>query len=296
MYLKKILILTFTALLLNSNTLLARMGTESSGGGDASETRVNEIRSDILKWINEGGAKGLELPNDVLYNDYVSNMIDILSPKKVIISFTEEQVVYHNTEKICRSFNDEDHSEMHTLCNISRFKKTSDSDQYKLIHHEYAILAKIEKDEGVASDYNLSSQITDFLDYKKVLRMAVKKTNRKDCTLDLGIINNNSEYYQDLITDFKRKTYIITSKEKAKYSISNFKVHCSLSPNSGIETNSSNPAKSSCDETFASLSLKNNVIDQKFDFLGYVLKTEPIKPTIDNAIIKLLNRISKCIN
>ena len=55
-----------TMVLMNSGANAKARGGDSGGGGDASEVRVNEIRSDILNWINNGGAKNLALPNSLL--------------------------------------------------------------------------------------------------------------------------------------------------------------------------------------------------------------------------------------
>ncbi|MGE3610260.1 MAG: hypothetical protein AB7I27_11775 [Bacteriovoracaceae bacterium] len=154
---------------------LAYAGGESGGGGDATEVRVNEIRADILKWINDGGAKELKLSKQVSYDDYVARMSEILAPQRVIISFTSEEVLVNGTQKTCRSYVAD---KEYMLCNISRFKNTSESEQYKLIHHEYAGLALIEENIGASSDYSISGQITEYLKEERVLRLAVKNNER----------------------------------------------------------------------------------------------------------------------
>ena len=68
-------------------------------------------------------------------------------------------------------------SKAHILCNILRFKSTSESEQYKLIHHEYAGLAGVENNEGAASDYSLSTQITEYLTLQTVLKLGLKKAS-----------------------------------------------------------------------------------------------------------------------
>lgn len=157
-------------------------GGNSGGGGDASEARVNEIRSDILSWIGKGGAQNLKLPKDMSYGQYEDAMKDILAPKKVIIGFVEKddaqnpelQVSVNGIPKTCRGFISKKDKAPHILCSIPRFKETKDGDQYRLIHHEYAGLARLEKNEGASSDYEISNQLTDYLTYQKVLRLAVK--------------------------------------------------------------------------------------------------------------------------
>ncbi len=292
---KNLLTLTFLILQFSPLPAVAKMGSESiGGGGDASEARVNEIRSDVLKWIEEKGALGLVLPSNMTYDEYVSNMSIVLQPKKVIIGFTEERVIYNNTEKTCKSFIDKDNYEMQILCNISRFEETKNSDQYKLIHHEYAGLARIEKNDGAASDYNISSQITDYLEYKKILKLAIKKDFRKDCTINLEMFTDIEQTSQEVITVFKRKDFIIAPKEKSKYSIDKLKIDCVNIQRQESLTGPGAPERISCDEVFAGLTIKNNLTGESLDILGYVLKSDTIEPTPQNALMNLINNIPKC--
>lgn len=150
-------------------------GNSSGGGGDALEIRVNEIREDILDWILDGGAKSLDLPNDLPYKVYFESMTNVLQPKKVVISFTKEKILVNNVEKTCKGFFPDDITHPHIRCNISRFKDTPDSEQYKLIHHEHAGLVDLEQNEDAASDYSISEQITDYLVEQKVLKLAIKQ-------------------------------------------------------------------------------------------------------------------------
>jgi hypothetical protein len=173
------------ALVIASNFLTAApsyaatLGNSSGGGGDATEVRVNEIRSDLLNWIEKGGAKELNFPADLSYGEYVDEMSAILKPKKVVVAFTEEKILVNKVEKTCRGFFAGSPSQPNILCNISRFKNTLDSEQYKLVHHEFAGLVGVEKNEGAASDYAISLQITDYLQVQTVLKLAVKKLEFK---------------------------------------------------------------------------------------------------------------------
>jgi hypothetical protein len=179
---KMTLILGFTLISIGPAMAATKRGGDSGGGGDALETRVNEIRSDLLNWIEKGGAKELELPADISYGEYYDKMTDILVNKKVALSFTPDPVKVNGVEKTCRGFFvitktlfSEKKSDPQILCNITRFKDTIESKQYPLIHHEYAGLVNIEKNEGSASDYEISKQLTDFLEDKIVKKLAVKK-------------------------------------------------------------------------------------------------------------------------
>ncbi len=164
------------------STAIAAKGGDSGGGGDALEGRVNEIRSDLLNWINNGGAKELTLPADISYGEYEDKMTEILENKKVALSFTYEAVKVKGVEKTCRgafvvtkTLFSEKKTNPQILCNISRFKETPEPKQYSLIHHEYAGLVNVEKNDGSASDYEISNQLTDFLEDKIVKKLAVKK-------------------------------------------------------------------------------------------------------------------------
>jgi hypothetical protein len=168
---------------LSTPAVAALTGGDSGGGGDALEGKVNEIRADLLNWIQQGGAKELTLPASLSYGDYADNMKDILANKKVALSFTYEKVTVGGAEKTCRgkvvTANNGLFKESKTypqiLCNITRFKDTPETKLYPLIHHEYAGLVNVEKNDGSASDYEISNQLTDFLEDKIVKRLAVKK-------------------------------------------------------------------------------------------------------------------------
>lgn len=188
----------------------AAKGGDSGGGGDALEGRVNEIRSDLLNWIEKGGAKELTLPADISYGEYFDKMSDILENKKVALSFTYEAVKVKGVEKTCRgafvitkTLFSEKKSNPQILCNITRFKETPEPKQYSLIHHEYAGLVNIEKNDGSASDYEISNQLTDFLEDKIVKKLAVKKKPepkvevKRDSTLERMYIKNVSTFKKE---------------------------------------------------------------------------------------------------
>lgn len=157
--------------------------SKGGGGGDVNEARVDEIRSDILKWIDEGGASGLDLPSEFTLEEYVKRMKYILQPKVVVVTFVENdkqqddelKVIVDGKPKTCRGFISQKDSIPNILCHKYRFNENSDSDQYRLIHHEYAGLVSLEKNIGAASDYFISNQITDFLTIKSVLKLSVKR-------------------------------------------------------------------------------------------------------------------------
>ena len=177
-----ILGLFFMMSFLCSESSLAQ-GNGVGGGGDSQESRVNDIREDILSWIKKGGSKALIFPPDITLKEYNKKMTELLQPKAVVVSFVEKdhdydeekQVVVYGKNKTCRGFLSRIDNRPNILCHISRFKSTTPSDQYRLIHHEYAGLGYLERNDGAASDYNISNQITDFLAKVRVSKLALVK-------------------------------------------------------------------------------------------------------------------------
>jgi hypothetical protein len=164
-------------------------GTRDGGGGDPTEMRIDEIRRDILKWISAGGSSALVLPQELTHETYVSRMIERLVDHAVIVtsvtssaeattSNEELRVIVDGQPKTCRGFVSVQDGLQHILCNVERFAATSEADQYRLIHHEYAGLAGLERNIGASSDYSISNQITSYLQQSTVLRLAVLPQGR----------------------------------------------------------------------------------------------------------------------
>lgn len=184
--LKNIVVLCLTFIqLLGFSTVYAKStgGAIAGGGGDSYEKRVDDIRSDILNWIKSGGSQGLNLNLSLSNEEYVSKMNSILISQYVVVNFVEEdhesdeelQVSVNGLPKTCRGFLAKKDNRPHILCDLNRFKKTTESDQYRLIHHEFAGLAGLERNDGAASDYFISSQLTSYLQRQTVLKLSIKK-------------------------------------------------------------------------------------------------------------------------
>ncbi|MGK5084953.1 hypothetical protein WDW37_16820 [Bdellovibrionota bacterium FG-1] len=190
-----IVLTVLNLLVLSMNAHAAKEGGTSGGGGNTGEIPVDEIRADILKWVSEGGAQGLKLPARTSYDEYRSSMTRFLLPHSVVLTaVTSEQekeeerkpnpdpeliVKVEGQPKTCRGFVSIRDNRPHMLCNSDRFKATSPSEQYRLVHHEYAGLAGVEQNMGASSDYEISNQITDYLVPETVLRLSVKKHTSK---------------------------------------------------------------------------------------------------------------------
>jgi hypothetical protein len=179
--------LVVTMLLTLSASIGLASGGSNGGGGDYTENLVNDIRIDILSWIAKGGAKKLNLT--LPYQTYVEQMNAVLAQHAVIIgsiSTLEElnnkdpdlSLVINGQPKTCRGSVWKKDSRYHILCNIERFGTTPENERYSLVHHEYAGLAGVEKNLGASSDYDISRQLTGFLEKVEVLRLSLKQTKR----------------------------------------------------------------------------------------------------------------------
>lgn len=214
----KLSLISFMCFLISSNLYSQKLigqGSEGGGGGDtANEARVEEIRKDLLTWIENGGAKSLKFNNLISYDDYVTRMKSILLPKKVTVIFVkndkskdpELKVSVDGQPKTCRSLyssKPESFGQPKIICNIFRFNKFSDdirysnldTEQYRLIHHEFAGLVGVEKNEGAISDYYFSSQVSANLEKTEIFRLAIKNTNNlrsHNCkiSVDLDLLNS----------------------------------------------------------------------------------------------------------
>jgi len=166
----------------------ASSGTVGGGGGEPLEMTVDLIRADILTWIQNDGAETFQTwPSGMTPEVYKKQMRVFLEPHAVTVGFVnsqqeqettdpEQKVVVDGQPKACRGFLSKKDQKPHILCSTERFPK-SVSAQYRLIHHEYAGLAGVERNQGASSDYTLSNQLTDSLEAETVYRLAVKDIN-----------------------------------------------------------------------------------------------------------------------
>lgn len=75
---KLILVLSFFIFISNSFA-----SEREGGGGDATEIAVNEIRNDILEWIEQRHYKKLTFNNRITSQIYKDEMLQILQPNYV---------------------------------------------------------------------------------------------------------------------------------------------------------------------------------------------------------------------
>lgn len=184
----------FTGIFLVFSMISNAEASKDFGGGDLCENRINEIAIDIAAWIKAGGSSSLSFTEGVSLEQYNMNMLRAIESAKVHCvkqGDADYPINVGNAPKVCRF--DQSPDEMQIKCDYEVFMNknlTSDSDQYLLIHHEYAGLAGVEVPEGEISTYKLSNQITEYLEEVLVKKLAVKpsKDNKPDsnqlCTID----------------------------------------------------------------------------------------------------------------
>lgn len=153
---------------------------------------------------------------------YVKQMTAILAPHVVIVSFvtslqesltddSEQKVLVEGNAKSCRGFISQRDNRPHILCNVERYP-TSGEDQYKLIHHEYAGLAGVEKNVGASSDYTFSNQVSKNLISKVIKCLPI--TDEDDQNAKEQVETKKSEYGEFYIDDAQAK--VIKEKIKTK--------------------------------------------------------------------------------
>ncbi len=172
---KKIFLL---GLVLMSSIGHAKMGSEGVGGGDLCEDRIKIIRDDLNSWISKGGPKDLQLTDGVSTSDYSKAMLTEIKMAKikcVAAGDIEYPIQIGNSPKVCRFDKTQDTSQI--SCDFNKFQSTSESDQYVLIHHEFAGLAGVEIPNGDDSNYSISNQISKYLVDQVVKKLAVKSTS-----------------------------------------------------------------------------------------------------------------------
>ena len=83
-------LLFFSNVCVAQKSIFPEGGEGGGGGGDINEMRVDQIRSDILNWIVSGGAKSLNYPETISYEDYYNKMVYILKRGFVDITFVDK--------------------------------------------------------------------------------------------------------------------------------------------------------------------------------------------------------------
>ena len=144
---------------------------KAGNGGDICENRFVAVRDDVRQWIEKGGGAALSLPPQLALAQYQSNMTEKIRSARV--SCVVEKLYVGEAEKTCKNFVDAS-GVARILCNEARFMATDEQGQYVLVHHEYAGLAGFESNNGEASQYTISNQISASLENEIVKKLAVR--------------------------------------------------------------------------------------------------------------------------
>lgn len=129
-------------------------------GGDPCENRFQVLRDDLRSWLQSDAPSLLTLPDGVYTHTYQDDMIRVIDSS--LISCTDNRILLGDSEKTCANYID-NRGQKQILCNRSRFMTTQVSDQYVLVHHEFAGLANLEVSRGSESVYFISNQLTAYL-------------------------------------------------------------------------------------------------------------------------------------
>jgi hypothetical protein len=168
----------FLAMIVLVGQLTFAGGDNVGNGGDLCELRFQNVRNDIASWIINGGSSGLNLSKEISLNKYNNKMLSSISQARV--SCVEEKLFVGSAEKTCKNQVNQQGTPIIT-CNIERFMNSNESDQYVLVHHEYAGLSGFEINEDEGSNYFISDQITGYLETQEVKKLAVKPLSSSTC-------------------------------------------------------------------------------------------------------------------
>jgi hypothetical protein len=155
---------------------ILRGGSEGTGGGDPCEDQIKIIRNDLSNWIKNGGPYSLRLPEDIDVNSYSRKMLEQIAGAKIqCVGYGDRDypIQVFGTPKVCK-FQTVAGQESVISCDRNSFRELSETEQYLLIHHEFAGLSGLEKPNLADSNYQISNQISGFLENQVVKRLSIK--------------------------------------------------------------------------------------------------------------------------
>ena len=136
------------------------------------QKRIKTIGDDINLWISKGRAKVLKLPTNITPSMYGNKMLEEI--EKTEINCVKKTIYVNNIEKTCTNYQNTSGKKVLT-CNFARFNAMNETDQYRLIHHEYAGLAGFEANKDNRSVYPISDQVSGLFENILIKRLATKK-------------------------------------------------------------------------------------------------------------------------
>lgn len=190
-------------------------------GGDMCEDKIQIIRDDIRSWIGRGGSANLDLPEGVSVEEYNQKML--LSFQRTTIACDNKELFLnedseHPIPKMCINETNLETGESRITCEISPFLELEVEDQYRFIHHEFAGVAGLERNELDAdgyvveeSSYALSRQLGAFLEEVTVKRLAIAKNTRKAQWLEVAgcSAEDYSHFGSNVMLEGFKRQYIL---------------------------------------------------------------------------------------
>lgn len=160
-------------------------GTSVRGGGDLCEDRIKVIRDDLKTWIQGGGPEGLKLPNSISSKAYSEAMLNEMERALIRCVGSGDSGYPVNVDgvaKVCRF--DQTSMASQITCDFDKFQRMSESDQYVLVHHEYAGLARLEIPNETDSNYEISNQISGYLEEHVIKKLVISPKKASKGTTD----------------------------------------------------------------------------------------------------------------
>lgn len=163
-----------------------------TGGGDACEQQIIEIRGKLEAWLLTSGPSFLKFPKNISLDEYKNKMGGFLAPKVVNIACVNEAVyldpINQTEPKTCMNHLNQK-GQLEIVCDRNAFMNQTDkSRQFTLIHHEYASLAKFES----TSEYPISNQLTGFMTYEVSVKLAIVPVSMGSAPLKMVSIPLNN--------------------------------------------------------------------------------------------------------
>ncbi|MGZ6286543.1 MAG: hypothetical protein ACXWQO_00015 [Bdellovibrionota bacterium] len=179
---KLLLLLAIPAIsLVGQGFAYAEEGGSSPGGGESCEIRAQDIVLDISRWLEDGGAKRLKFRNGDNEKTFSKKMKAAIAKVKNVTCVSPGEPgfdIFVNKEaKECINFVD-DKGANRIRCHRKKFysglkDKNNNPDQYRMVLHELASLAGLEKPKKDVSDYFYARQVTGYLEDTVVKRLAI---------------------------------------------------------------------------------------------------------------------------
>lgn len=164
---------------------LSFAGQDRGGGDIACEGRIKVIKEDLIAWIKQGGHRSLDLKSRGGPEQYADRMLHEINKTRIECVGKGDPgfpVLVFGIAKTCAI--DMKKNENRMTCDFNKVAAYTAEDLYKQIHHEYATAAGFEIPKKGNSDYEISNQLTGYLEQQLVLKLVVKSDSSKSLNLE----------------------------------------------------------------------------------------------------------------